>query len=313
MSLPYFPMYPTDFEADTSHLTLEEDGAYNRLLRLMWMTPGCSLPDDDSWVMRRMRVDQETFYRVIKPLIAEFFRKDKGRLFSPRLMREFNDLSETREKRSIAGKKGGHASKPMKTNETMPSRAKAGPKHARGIPEPEPDIATSSEDKSSSEAAAAQPQAREPEAIPKPSRRDLKALESQLREAAKLEHSPSRGLLVVGPILGLIDAGCDLEVDVLQTIRAVAARANYKPPSSWAYFVQAIQAAFAQRIGAAQQVAKPPDVDEAKWKARLEYARKCGTWPVAEWGPIPGSPGFMVPPALLIEGDGRGWHDRRAA
>ncbi|MCP5097247.1 MAG: YdaU family protein, partial [Chloroflexi bacterium] len=36
MSLPYFPMYPTDFEADTSHLTLEEDGAYNRLLRLMW-------------------------------------------------------------------------------------------------------------------------------------------------------------------------------------------------------------------------------------------------------------------------------------
>ena len=33
--LPYFPLYPTDFEADTSHLTLEEDGAYNRLLRLM--------------------------------------------------------------------------------------------------------------------------------------------------------------------------------------------------------------------------------------------------------------------------------------
>jgi uncharacterized protein YdaU (DUF1376 family) len=31
MSLPYFPMYPTDFEAKTSHLTLAEDGAYNRL------------------------------------------------------------------------------------------------------------------------------------------------------------------------------------------------------------------------------------------------------------------------------------------
>lgn len=51
MSLPYFPMFPTDFEAKTSHLTLAEDGAYNRLLRLMWMTPGCSLPDDDAWIM----------------------------------------------------------------------------------------------------------------------------------------------------------------------------------------------------------------------------------------------------------------------
>jgi len=55
MSMPYFPMFPTDFEADTSHLTLAEDGAYNRLLRLVWMSPGCSLPDDDAWILRRMR------------------------------------------------------------------------------------------------------------------------------------------------------------------------------------------------------------------------------------------------------------------
>ena len=67
MSLPYFPMYPSDFEAKTSHLTLEEDGAYNRLLRLCWMTPGASIPDDDAWIMRRMRVDQATFDRVVRP------------------------------------------------------------------------------------------------------------------------------------------------------------------------------------------------------------------------------------------------------
>ena len=72
MSLPYFPMYPTDFEAKTSHLTLEEDGAYNRLLRLMWMTPGCSLPDSDAWIMRRMRCDADTFERVVLVVIDEF-------------------------------------------------------------------------------------------------------------------------------------------------------------------------------------------------------------------------------------------------
>lgn len=85
MSLPYFPMYPTDFEAKTSHLTLEEDGAYNRLMRLMWMTPGCSLPNDDRWIMRRMRVDQDTFDRVVRTIIDEFLVRKKGRIFSPEL------------------------------------------------------------------------------------------------------------------------------------------------------------------------------------------------------------------------------------
>jgi 5-methylcytosine-specific restriction endonuclease McrA len=96
--LPYFPLYPTDFEADTSHLTLEEDGAYNRLLRLMWMTPGCSLPDDDAWLMRRMRCDAETFARVVLPVIAEFFTRAKGRVFSP-LIEEFCSRYRSREAR----------------------------------------------------------------------------------------------------------------------------------------------------------------------------------------------------------------------
>lgn len=82
MSLPYFNLYPRDFEADTSHLSLEEDGAYNRLLRLCWMTPGCSLPDDDAWIMRRMRVDAATMARVVLPIIAEFLERKGGRIFS---------------------------------------------------------------------------------------------------------------------------------------------------------------------------------------------------------------------------------------
>lgn len=132
--LPYFPLYPTDFEADTSHLTLEEDGAYNRLLRLMWMTPGCSLPDDDAWIMRRMRCDAETFARVVAPVLAEFFSRAKGRVFSPRLSREFDAASGTHAKRVESGKKGGRKPKPLKNNDTEASPALGGPKQ----PEPEP-------------------------------------------------------------------------------------------------------------------------------------------------------------------------------
>ena len=95
MSLPYFPMFPTDFEAKTSHLTLAEDGAYNRLLRLMWMTPGCTLPADDAWLMRRMRVDQETFDTVVRVVIDEFFTNENGRLSNAMLDRWVNDARKS--------------------------------------------------------------------------------------------------------------------------------------------------------------------------------------------------------------------------
>ena len=134
MSLPYFPMYPTDFEADTSHLTLEEDGAYNRLLRLMWMTPGCSLPNDDAWVMRRMRCDAATFERVVRVVLDEFFTVKAGRIINPRLAREYQKTSVAHQRRVSAGSMGGKA-KALKTNKTEPSNAVAMPKQ----PEPEPE------------------------------------------------------------------------------------------------------------------------------------------------------------------------------
>lgn len=148
-SLPYFPMYPADFEADTSHLTLEEDGAYNRILRLMWMTPGCSLPDDAAWISRRMRVDAETYARVIAPLIEEFFKRQGGRIISPRLREEFEKADQTYKKRSEAGKKGGRPKaldNEGKHEKAGLSRAKGGPKQ----PEPEPEPVKKEEPKGSS-------------------------------------------------------------------------------------------------------------------------------------------------------------------
>ena len=127
-------MYPTDFEADTSHLTLAEDGAYNRLVRLMWMTSNCSLPDDNAWIKRRMRVDQETFDSVVLVVIAEFFKRKGGRIISPRLAREYHKTDLAHKKRVAAGSKGGKA-KAAGSLDKDPSKAKAMPKQ----PEPEPE------------------------------------------------------------------------------------------------------------------------------------------------------------------------------
>ena len=135
MSLPYFPMYPTDFEADTSHLTLAEDGAYNRLLRLMWMTAGCSLPDDDAWILRRMRCFGDEDSAVVLGIISEFFQRKGGRIVNSRLAKEYQKTDLAHKKRVAAGSKGG-AAKALNAKESASSKAKAMPKQ----PEPEPDI-----------------------------------------------------------------------------------------------------------------------------------------------------------------------------
>jgi len=130
-------MYPTDFEAKTSHLTLAEDGAYNRLLRLMWMTPGCSLPDDNAWIMRRMRVGQEAFNDVVLVVINEFCTRENGRVSNAKLSRVFALSNDAHQKRVSAGSKGGKA-KALNANDLKCSNAIAKPKQPE--PEPEPYI-----------------------------------------------------------------------------------------------------------------------------------------------------------------------------
>jgi len=78
--LPYMELYVDDYDAATMHLTFEEDGIYNRLLRLCWRTPRCSIPNDEIWICRRMR---STEWDKIKLILCEFFKRYRGRWFSP--------------------------------------------------------------------------------------------------------------------------------------------------------------------------------------------------------------------------------------
>ena len=135
MSLPYFPMFPSDFEAKTSHLTMAEDGAYNRLLRICWMTPGCSMPADEAWIMRRARAFTEADKEAVRSVLAEFFKAENGRFSNARLTKEWLAANEAHDKRKTAGAKGGKA-KALKINDNTPSNAKAMLKQ----PEPEPEV-----------------------------------------------------------------------------------------------------------------------------------------------------------------------------
>lgn len=116
MSTPFMPFYVSDFEADTGHLTLEEDGAYNRLLRLCWRTTGCSVPNDSKWIARRMKVDVATFENIVLPIIDEFFTIKNGRVFQVRQLAEFNKTQAKVKAARENGKKGGRPAKRKKNN-----------------------------------------------------------------------------------------------------------------------------------------------------------------------------------------------------
>ena len=129
MSLPYFPLYVTDYEGDTAHLTIEEDGAYMRLLRLCWRSPGCSIPADPKWIRRQMRCDEDTYKRSVEPVLGEFFKRTKSRYHSPRLSAEYERTTQSHERRKTAGRIGGEKSsatrKSLKTNDSDSSNATA--------------------------------------------------------------------------------------------------------------------------------------------------------------------------------------------
>lgn len=119
---PYIPLYVDDFEAATAHLSVEEDGVYNRLLRLCWRTPGCSLPNDTAWIARKIRMTPAQFERIAASVLTEFFKLQRGRFVQRRLKAEYDDISRKKSARQNAGKKGGDA-KARKDNDNPSSNA----------------------------------------------------------------------------------------------------------------------------------------------------------------------------------------------
>lgn len=115
------PLYVSDYDAATNWCDLETDGLYMRVLRLLWSTPTQSIPDDDKWIIRKLRIntDQYKTFLIIK---EEFLSVDDGRITQKRLSDEFEKAEELHNMRVSNGSMGGKA-KALKTNEKSYSQA----------------------------------------------------------------------------------------------------------------------------------------------------------------------------------------------
>lgn len=84
---PAIPLFGDAYMADTMHLTLEEHGAYLRLLMLAWRTPDCSLPNDDARIARMLGISGQR-WRKIRPAVMDFWTLEDGRWSQKRLKKE---------------------------------------------------------------------------------------------------------------------------------------------------------------------------------------------------------------------------------
>jgi uncharacterized protein YdaU (DUF1376 family) len=103
-TLNWMPLYVRDYDEDTGHLTCEQDGAYGRLLRKMWLRG--DLPNDDSNLSRICGVSRTHWVRHLKPAIMPLLLvTDIGTLSQKRLQKERKKAEKISEIRAENGRK----------------------------------------------------------------------------------------------------------------------------------------------------------------------------------------------------------------
>jgi len=124
---PSMPLWTDAWLAATNHLTFEEKGIYMDMLVLMWRTPGCRIPADQAWIERHLRINNDQFDTIIKPIIDEFLDTTGNWVTSRRLQKEYLFVQDKAKKQSVRSKSrwskekrvsGGNATTP-----TLPAYA----------------------------------------------------------------------------------------------------------------------------------------------------------------------------------------------
>lgn len=104
-SAAWYPRYVGDYMRDTGHLSLEEDGAYNRLLDHYYATSK-PLPSDAAGLYRICRACTPTEQAAVDRVASEFFDARDGQLHNTRADKEIAKRVTISEARAMAGRKG---------------------------------------------------------------------------------------------------------------------------------------------------------------------------------------------------------------
>ena len=290
------PLFTDSWVADTAHLSRLERGIYMDLLVLMWRSPECRVPNDPTWIARRLRLDQQE-QSILKNVTAEFCFSDGNWLMQKRLRREYLFVAKKRDAQSVKAKSRWNKEKDLsRGNAPSPTPT----------PTPTPTISPSPPQPASPE---------RPESLP-PNRGDgtgalpsFDDVDRALRAIPGLDAHPVATTPSIAPIWRLISAGLDFKTQILPSIKTQLAKTGKRQTiRSWNYFVPGIEADVQPATLSASFA-----VTDDEWLKRLAAGRQTKLWQTGRYGPMPGTAGCRVPAHLLTAGDGSGWREWKPA
>jgi uncharacterized protein YdaU (DUF1376 family) len=133
---PAMPLWTDAYLGDAYHLSTEEHGAYFLLLIAAWRTPDCRLRDDDKFLARVVKANQQRWNQRLRPAIEGFWDISDGFWTQKRLLKEREKARAICEKRSRLAREMWKA-KRLKTLESIDANADAnGMQYARATPYP---------------------------------------------------------------------------------------------------------------------------------------------------------------------------------
>jgi uncharacterized protein YdaU (DUF1376 family) len=304
--LPHMPLAIDSYILKTTHLTLEQHGAYMLLLIAAWRVKGVPhLPDDDKILARILGVGAKKWLSL-KPVVMSFWdlgadgwtqnRQLEVRLGVERRVNQKRDAANARWGHNSLENKGtgdsgaypdayagNDASADANQNQTLSTKEITTPNGVVSETEVSNPIPAKKKSRNT------YPEAFETAWRDYPTDGNMSKVKA-FGAWAKLD--PADRQRVVAAIPGFV-AFCNKD----KTYR----------PLHMVRFIN--ERRFDNFTGEGR--AKLTTVED--WQKRLGYARQQHTWSSSEWGPCPGDAGCLVPQELLQAGDGNGWAEWKKA
>lgn len=291
--------------AGMMQLTLEERGAYNTVLDLIY-SKADKLPDDDHFIAGFLASDVRVWKRIKAKLISlGKIRVEEG------LLRNFRATSEVdaallrvasasdagkqsaaakaAKKKAQESQNNGLVSTPVSTEVQRPFQQSTATATTTSTNHHHPKNGTGN----------GHAKAADDKTV-------FAECDSALRNIEGIGAHPVAVAPVIAPIWQLVQAGYSLHATVIPSVRRQVAAAG-KPISRWSYFVKGILDD--AKAAAVPPAPAPPTKTDAEWEKLLGWNRRKKVWDANTQGPPPHSPGCIVPGHLLKPDDGKGWID----
>lgn len=286
--------------AGMAMLTLEQRGAYNTVLDLIYESED-RLVDDDRAISARLGCDQRVWKRIKTDLLRLGKIHTSGELLRNfRATSEISSITSFIDQQSRKGVLSGKSRRNKSSNPNDNSGLNGTPVRTPVEPRLEPinHLLSKNLESSSDRPSNGHTDARG---------LSLDDVSQSLRAIPGIDKHPVALNLDISPIWRLVQAGWDFHGLIVPSIQGILQRTKQNRIRKWSFFATSIE-----DDGAPAVPPSPPQAEQItdeRWQSRMDYARKKKCWDYALCGPLPHTPGCRVPAHLLEPADGKGWID----